>query len=134
MVLAVSAPVGDTARADETEQGSTDSSGEILSEVQRNEYATRMALTPEQIERVQPILDSAAKARSDALAFYGVDFEANKRPGLFSLVKLKLAIDDINRKAEELLAPHLSSSQMDAYRVIVDERETAMRDRLLAMN
>jgi hypothetical protein len=136
MALLGAAPAGNVALADETDTAAVapDPSGQLLSEEQRNEYATRLELTPEQIERVEPILDSAAKARRDALAFYGVDFEANTRPGLFTLIKLKLAIDDINRKAEDLLRPHLSFGQMFTYRRIVSEREADMRNRLLAMN
>jgi hypothetical protein len=140
--LSVGVPAGVGALADDQvttgsiggEPAAEDLSGQILSEEERSEYARRMELTPEQIAQVEPILDSAALARRDALEHYGVNFETNERPGLFSLIKLKLAIDDINRKAEELLRPHLSWSQMLTYKRILAEREAEMRDRLMAMN
>jgi len=97
------------------------------------DYVMRLALTEEQAAQFTPVIEAAAKARDEALARHGVDFEANKRPGLFKLLALKRDIDSINAQTENLLRQFLDRDQMAEYRRIAREREAAMRQRLMNM-
>jgi len=103
----------------------------VLSEQQRDDYTHRLALTEEQAEQVQPIIDAASRARRDAMAEYGLDLDSGQLPDVFSLIRLKFAIDDINRRAEAELEPLLTDAQMREYQSIRKEREDAVRAQVL---
>jgi hypothetical protein len=128
MAISLAVPFAGQARADEA-AAATDPT-EITDE-QRDEYSRRLELSPEQIVRVEPILDGASQARRDAMAEYGVDLDADELPNIFMLIRLKFAIDDINKQAEEQLEPILSVSQMRVYLQILQEQSDRMRERLL---
>lgn len=96
----------------------------------------RLALSPEQVEAITPILISSAERAQKVLAKYGIDIEQGKdnknaKLGFSKLRKMAKEMASEREKTKAALSVHLNDQQMKEYTEIQAERKKMMRERLL---
>ena len=92
--------------------------------------ATRLQLTAEQRQAIQPVLKDHAQATRAILDKHGIDPQSGTRPSLSVLFALRRDMKQSRKVLEERLAAILNPDQMKQFRQISDERRKQIRDRL----
>lgn len=97
----------------------------------------RLALSPEQVEAITPILISSAERTKEVLAKYGINIEQGKdnknaKLGFSKLRKMAKEMASEREKTTAALSVHLNDQQMKEYTEIQAERKKMMRERLLS--
>ncbi len=97
----------------------------------------RLALSPEQVEAITPILISSAERTKEVLAKYGINIEQGKdnknaKLGFSKLRKMAKEMASEREKTTVALSVHLNDQQMKEYTEIQAERKKMMRERLLS--
>ena len=97
----------------------------------------RLALSPEQVEAITPILISSAERTKEVLAKYVINIEQGKdnknaKLGFSKLRKMAKEMASEREKTTAALSVHLNDQQMKEYTEIQAERKKMMRERLLS--
>ena len=97
----------------------------------------RLALSPEQVEAITPILISSAERTKEVLAKYGINIEQGKdnKNAKLGFSKLRMMAKEMASEREKTtaaLSVHLNDQQMKEYTEIQAERKKMMRERLLS--
>lgn len=103
---------------------------------QFHEVAERLALTDEQIEKVEPVLRESAKKRDAILADYGMDPDNRDRsaekPKMRQMRAMRKEMSAVNKKTMRELEEILSDEQLEEFKRIQEERRGEMRERIKA--
>ena len=101
---------------------------------QMQETLQRLELTDEQMAAVKPVLESSAAAREEIMANYGMDAESREtsgeRPGRRQLRAMKKELDAVQDKTMQDLEQILTDEQLAEFKLIQQERQSAMRERM----
>lgn len=94
----------------------------------------RLALTDEQIERVQPILEESRASQQAIMAKYGVDPESRAGSGMKlgprQARAMRKELNEVQADTNAELEKLLSAEQIEEFKVIQQERSDQMRERL----
>ena len=100
---------------------------------QVKEAQERLQLNDEQREAVRPIIEANFEQRLAVLEKHGVDLEnrdANKRPNLRKMLKLRKDLGKVGDKTEKELKKVLNDDQMKVWKELEKERREQMRERI----
>ena len=100
---------------------------------QVKEAQERLQLNDEQREAVRPIIEANFEQRLAVLEKHGVDLEnrdANKRPSLRKMLKLRKDLGKVGDKTEKELKKVLNDDQMKVWKELEKERREQMRERI----
>ena len=100
---------------------------------QVQEVVDRLALTDEQVEQVEPVLEKAAAKRDRILSKYGVDPDnrgSGQKPKLRTMRSMKKEMDSLRKATTKQLKGILTAEQLSEYEQIQQERQDAMRQRI----
>ena len=97
-----------------------------------DEIGAKLELTPEQAERVRPILEEHFEAQMAVLDKHGVgpgNRDDGGRPGLWTLRRLRKDLGANNERTAERLSAILSGAQLEAY----EQHQSEQRKKLRAL-
>lgn len=100
---------------------------------QVQETQERLQLTEAQQEAIRPILEESFEQRLAVLEKHGIDLEnrdANERPGLLTLRKVRKDMDNVREETEKQLNDVLTADQMNVWKELEEERRARMREHL----
>ena len=97
-----------------------------------DEIGATLKLTPEQADRVRPVLKEHFEAQMAVLEKHGVDFGGRERLGLRTLRRLRRDMSANNARTAKRLSAVLSESQMSAYEALQAEQRKKLRALLFA--
>ena len=92
-----------------------------------------LQLNDEQREAVRPIIEANFEQRLAVLQKHGIDLktrEANKRPSLGKMLKLRKDLGKVGDKTEKELGKVLNDDQMKVWKELEKKRREQMRERL----
>ena len=92
-----------------------------------------LQLNDEQREAVRPIIEANFEQRLADLQKHGIDLknrEANKRPSLGKMLKLRKDLGKVGDKTEKELGKVLNDDQMKVWKELEKKRREQMRERL----
>ncbi|MEO0575803.1 MAG: Spy/CpxP family protein refolding chaperone [Pseudomonadota bacterium] len=107
------------------------SSAAFISEMQE-----KLGLTDEQVQDMQPILETSRQQQSDILANYGIDFTSDTKPQLSrrQAMSVRNEMKAVRQAMFEQLESVLTEEQLDAFaetqEAQADERRAQLRERL----
>lgn len=95
----------------------------------------RLALTDEQVERIEPVLRKSLEAQGELLAQRGFAHDGQRRhggerPKLREMRRLGREMDAIRESALEELGEVLDEKQLEEYAEIQEERKAELRRRM----
>jgi len=93
----------------------------------------RLQLNDEQREAVRPIIEANFEQRLAVLQKHGIDLknrDANKRPNLRKMLRLRKDLGKVGDKTEKELKKILNDDQMKVWKELEKERREQMRERL----
>lgn len=100
------------------------------------EMQEKLGLTDEQVQEMQPILETSRQQQSDILASYGIDFESDTKPQLSrrQAMSVRKEMKAVRKAMLEQLESVLTEEQLDAFADMqeaqADERRAQLRERL----
>ena len=100
---------------------------------QVQETQERLQLTEAQQEAIRPILEESFEQRLAVLEKHGIDLEnrdANERPGLLTLRKVRKDMDNVREETEKQLNDVLTADQMNVWKELEEGRRARMREHL----
>jgi hypothetical protein len=107
-----------------------------MAKEQMQETFERLELTDEQIEQVRPVLQESASAQREILASYGMDPQGRqasaKKPGLRQMKAMRKEMHAVRENTLSELDPILSDEQFAEFKLIQQERQAEMRERMRA--
>ena len=114
-----------TAQTDEQEQVA-----ELDERVE--EFKTRLDLTPDQVERIRPILAESMEQIGAALKEAGVDSDGGGASELSRRKRIRLGrtIRGLQEEVGERMSEVLSDAQMEEYKKMQEERREELRARM----
>ncbi len=102
------------------------------------EARERLDLTDEQVEQIQPIIESGMQATRAVLEENGIDLEARtasgsqRRLGLRQKRAIGRELGEISAEVREQMSEFLTDEQLAEYKKIQEERRAEMRERVRA--
>ena len=99
------------------------------------ETRARLELTDEQVEQMQPVMQSATEAQQAILQRYGIDLDdpsSNKRLGFRDARKLKSDMSKVRSDTVKQLEQILSDEQLKEFKKIQEERRQEIKQRIQA--
>ena len=107
-----------------------------MAQAQMQQTMERLELTDEQIEQAKPVLQGAASAQREILASYGMDPQGRQnsasKPGIRQMRAMRDEMTAVRESTLEELDPILSDEQMTEFKLIQEERQAEMRERIRA--
>ena len=107
-----------------------------MAQAQMQKTIERLELTDEQLEQVKPVLQGAASEQQKILASYGMDPQsrqnATSKPGIRKMRAMRSEMDAVRENTLSELGPILSDEQMEEFKLIQEERQAEMRERMRA--
>ena len=101
---------------------------------QMQQTIERLELTDEQIEKVEPVLQESAARRQEILSSYGVDPEAGQdSAGKMNPRKMRAMRNEMNAVRDDTLSQLkeiLSDEQLEEFKLMQEERQAEMRERM----